>query len=58
MTCYYHSSNHFATYECDNIPDHRSRCYGCSHSELAHRKLANKKPNQMLEHLVRQTQNV
>ena len=38
MTFYYRSSNHFTTYECDNIPDHRSRFYGCSNSELAHRK--------------------
>lgn len=24
-----HSSNHFVTYEQDNIPDHRSRRFGC-----------------------------
>lgn len=46
MTSYYHSSNHITTYECDNIPDHRSRCYGCSHSELTWRKSTIKKAAQ------------
>ena len=46
MTSYYRSSNHINTYDFDNIPDHRSRYYGCSHSELTRRKSTIKKAAQ------------
>lgn len=38
MPHYARISNHVSTYEFDNVPDHRSRAYGCSHALLARKK--------------------
>ncbi len=43
MTHFIRTSNHINTYEFDNVPDHRSRAYGCSHALLAQRKVLKSK---------------